>query len=99
MTQFGPIDYQEIKVLRFKFGDELEAGKTIVSVTMNAIVSQGIDASPTDRFLGAAVISGTDVLQKFQPSTPDVLYHIRARVVDSDGLAHVMAGNLQVSAF
>ena len=97
-TQLGPIDFDELKTLQFSFANELESGKTIVSVAISITVKQGTDTSPSNRLLGIPVVSGTSVLQRVQPLIPDVVYHLRARAVDSDGNAHVVSGDLTVVA-
>lgn len=93
----GPKDPEEIKVMKFPFARELNGG-TIASVTSVTVATHtGTDATPSAVLLGAAVVSGTDVLQRVQAGVDGVTYKLRAKVVDNAGNVHVVADTLRVA--
>jgi hypothetical protein len=73
------LDIEEIKVAVFDFDTELEAGETI-----------GTDASPELVLVGAAQVSGRQVLQRIQGRVEGATYKLRARAVGNGGLHHVI---------
>lgn len=89
-------DFEEVKVLRFDFSGELEAGQTITLAERNVTLTAGVDATPEALLLGDPLVLGTEVLQRITAGAPDATYHIRARATDGSGLVHVMAADLLV---
>lgn len=84
------IDAEEIKVAVFDFDREMEASITIASVAVAATVQNGIDPSPNLVLVGVPQIVGRQVLQRVTGRVDGCTYKLRARGVDSDGLAHVI---------
>lgn len=93
---FGAKDVDEIKLLRFGFENELEAGETIATFTVDVEVDQGVDASASAVKSGPAAQSGVEVIQRVTGGIDGVVYKFRARAVGNSGLAHVVAGRMRV---
>lgn len=92
----GPKDPEEIKVLRFPFEDELEAGETISLVALTCTVLRGADPLAGTIPLGAPVVSGTDVLQRVQLGVDGAQYLVRCKATGNGGNVHVLWGLLDV---
>jgi hypothetical protein len=84
------LDIEEIKVAVFDFDTELEAGETIATVDVTSTTASGTDASPELVLVGAAQVSGRQVLQRIQGRVEGATYKLRARAVGNGGLHHVI---------
>ena len=96
--QIGPLDVEEIKVVRFEFVAELAPTATLSSAAVAVTLTYGTDAAPAGLLVGSPLIQGTDVLQQVTGvgRTVGATYHLRARVVDDSGNTHVVAADLPV---
>lgn len=90
MKTFPEIDTEEIKVAVLDFDRDLEASVTVASVAIAVTVHQGTDDSPNLVLVGTPQILGRQVLQRIKGRVDGCIYKLRARGVDSDGLAHVI---------
>jgi hypothetical protein len=93
-----PKDPAEIKIVRFEFGLEVEAGRTISSVTVGSTTSAGTDPAPAAVLLGTPTIDNTNlyVLQRVQNGLAACDYQFRALATDNDGLKHLIVATLPV---
>ncbi len=91
MKTLPEIDAEEIKIAVFDFDRDLEASATVSSVAVTPTVHKGVDASPQLVLVGAPQAIGRQVLQRVTGRVDGCLYKLRARAVDNDGLAHVIA--------
>lgn len=92
----GPKDPEEIKTIKFAFARELQ-GATISAInSVIPSVSSGTDPTPAAVALGAAVIVGTDVLQRMQGGVDGVVYKWKAKVTDSNGNVHIQTDSVKV---
>lgn len=96
--KIGPLDLEEIKVVRFEFAKELPAEGVLQSAAVAVTVIYGTDATPAGLCVGLPVVQGSDVLQRVTGAgrTANAIYHLRCRAVDDDGQAHVVAADLTV---
>lgn len=91
MKTLPEIDTEEIKVVVFDFDRDLEPSATVASVAVAPTVHKGVDASPDLVLVGPPQAMGRRVLQRVTGRVDGCLYKLRARAVDNDGLAHVIA--------
>ncbi len=96
-TEVGPIEAGEIKLLKFNASSEMEALDTITLITRSIEMVHGIDETPENRFVGAAVVSGQFVLQRFQAGLTGNCYKVRMLVTDSSGLVHALVATVNVA--
>lgn len=92
----GPKDPEEIKVMKFGFARELAGASIALVNSVTPSVFKGTDPNPGTVLLGAAVVSGTDVLQRIQGGVSGVSYKFRCKVTDSNGNVHVVTDWLTV---
>jgi hypothetical protein len=96
----GPLDLEEIKIVRFDFDAELPATGVVLTTAVTVSMKKGVDATPQALAVGAPVIAGDgrSVMQRVSGAgrTDKAIYHLRCRSVDDDGEAHVIAANLTV---
>ncbi len=93
-AKIGPLDSAEVKFVRFRFADELPAGNTILSATVEVALTAGTDATPSALVSGAATVSGSDVLQKVIGRNIAASYHLRCIATDDSGQVHVVSCDL-----
>ncbi|MBI4997855.1 MAG: hypothetical protein HZC22_13375 [Rhodocyclales bacterium] len=75
----------ELLVLAFNYGDELDTGETLQTVTaVEVLVKQGVDATPNNLLNGNASIDGVRVLQPIKAGVAGVQYELRAWVQTSN---------------
>lgn len=99
-TVVGPIDPDEIKVVRAPFGDELVAqgsGLTLAAAHATTVkVLSGTDANAAQLIVGDPVIDGTDVLQRIKGRLDGVAYRLKFKATDSAGGIHVAKVRVEV---
>lgn len=93
-----PKDPAEKKIVRFEFALEVEAGRTISSVTIGVTTAAGVDAAPAAVLLGSPTIDNVNlyVLQRVQAGLANCDYQMRALATDNDGLVHLVPATLPV---
>lgn len=91
MKTFPEIDTEEIKVAVLDFDRDLEPSVNVATVALAVTVHKGTDATPNLVLVGSPQILGRHVLQRITGRVDGCIYKLRARGVDSDGLAHVIA--------
>lgn len=91
-------DPAELKLVRFEFGSEIEAGQTISSVTVTSEVVAGTDPAPAAMLVGVPQIDNTNlyVLQRVDAGVSGADYLLRALATDSAGLKHLVYATLPV---
>lgn len=93
--KLGPLETDEIKMLRFDFTSEAGPGATLSSPEVTCTTYEGVDPAPAVK-IGAPTVVGSEVHQKVQGTLAGVTYKVRATVSDSDGLRHGITGYLEV---
>jgi hypothetical protein len=94
---FGPIELDEIKLVKFNFLDEAGEGAVLSSPSVVCTTHKGVDAGPAAVLVGVPTVVGSEVHQKIQPGIVGVTYKLRATVMDSAGLKHGMTGYVAVA--
>lgn len=93
---FSDKDPSESIVVTFDFS----ALVTAISTAAVAIeVTEGNDASASAMLSGAALVSGTKVLQRVNSGVDGCVYNLRCTVTTSDGSTYVLANTLPVTRF
>ncbi|MGE0350953.1 hypothetical protein [Hydrogenophaga sp.] len=90
MKSFPEIDAEEIKVAVLDFDRELEDAETVASVAITVTVHKGTDDSPQAVLVGSPQLVGRQVLQRITGRVDGCIYKLRARAMDTNGLAHVI---------
>lgn len=95
----APKDPYEIKLVRFEFSTEIEAGATITGIERSITTRVGSDPSPENVPLGAMVVDNENLfgLQLVQGGVDGCEYEIRALATDSNGLKHLVVATLPVA--
>lgn len=97
--RFPPKDPAEVKLLRFEFATEIEAGRTIAVIDIPApTVTEGVDPTPALVLEGTPTIDNANlyVFQRVKVGLPACDYQFRALATDNDGLKHLIVGTLPV---
>lgn len=91
-------DPAELKLVRFEFSSEIEAGQTIASVTVTNQVLEGTDPAVASMLVGVPQIDNTNlyVLQRVDLGVDGCDYLLRALATDSAGLKHLVYATLSV---
>lgn len=100
VQSMGPLDLDEVKLLRFDFSSEsaVSASAILSTPTVTVTAYEGTDANPALVKDGVASISGLTVVQRVKPGLVGVTYKIRVTVVDNSGQVHGITGLLKVVA-
>ena len=96
MTPLGPKDPEELKIIHFPFGGELESGETLSVLVISCAIQSGVDAAAAAMPSGAPIVVGSDVYQRVQAGVDGASYLIRCKATSSTGLVHVLAALLDV---
>lgn len=98
MSRLPTKDPAEVKLVRFPFAAELEAGVTVASVAITAATLAGTDPAPEAILNGAAVVDAAtqDVLQRVTGGLDACDYKLRALATDTTGLVHLVTATLPV---
>lgn len=94
-TTIGPLELDEIKIVRFDFSTEtdlLSIGTPIVT----CVLLEGVDANPAAVLQGSPVVNGVYITQQVKPGVAGCFYKLRATCIDSDGAKHGMSCYLKV---
>jgi hypothetical protein len=95
MITIGPLDFDEIKIVRFDFSTETDAAAIGTPVVTCALLD-GIDASPGAVLYGSPIVSGFYVTQLVRSGVVGCVYKLRATCIDSDGAKHGVSGRLKI---
>lgn len=96
ITTIGPLELDEIKIVRFDFSTEAEATASLNTPIVTCVLLEGVDASPSAVLYGAPTVNGLYVTQQVKPGVAGCFYKLRAKVIDSDGAKHGMSCHLRV---
>lgn len=94
-TTIGPLELDEIKIVRFDFSTETDA-LSIGTPIVTCALLDGVDASPSAVLYGSPIVNGLYVTQHVKPGVSGCFYKLRATCIDSDGAKHGMSCHLKV---
>lgn len=95
-TLVGPLELDELKVIRFDFTSEVEDTTTIGTPVVTCVLLDGVDATPANVLIGTPLINGFFATQQVRPGVAGCLYKLRATVLDGDGNKHGITCHLKV---
>jgi hypothetical protein len=96
ITTIGPLEVDEVKIVRFDFSTEAEEAAGITTPVVTCVLLDGTDASPSAVMFGAPSVNGKFVIQIVKPGVVGCFYKLRATCLDSDGAKHGMTAHLRV---
>ena len=94
LQEFGPIEVDEIKAVRFDFSTETQTPLLDPVVEVSLLV--GVDPDPDLVLVGPPAIVGFEVVQKIRPGVVGCEYKLRCVADSSDGLRHALSGKFRV---
>jgi hypothetical protein len=87
---FPPMDDSESDVHAFDFVNVLLSGETIVSTDWEIVVLSGSDPTPSDRFVGPALVDGTVSKRRLAFLAQGATYQLTA-------IVHTSLGNIKAA--